>query len=179
MGDEKDLEVYAIGNKRATAFIKYSGVLDMLELLRFIKNWFGKRYYDVAEKEHSELVKSAGKEITIEFEADRKITEYVRFKINVRIYILRLIDVLIDTPEGKEKKQQGEVEIGVKSWMVKNYKGTFKKKEKSKIQEFFRQVYERFIGKTHLDNLKKKLETETLMLIDEIKTSLNIFKRSS
>ncbi len=174
MGDEKDVEVYAIGNKRATAFTKYSGALDMVDLLNVIKTWFGKRYYDVAEKEHSEAVKSAGKEITLEFEADRKITEYVRFKINVKIYILRLIDILVEAPEGKVKKQQGEVEISIKSWMVKNYKGTFKKKEKSKIQEFFRQIYERFIGKKHLDDLKDKLVAETLMLIDEIKTSLNL-----
>jgi len=172
MGDEKKLEVYAIGNKRVNSVIKYNGVFDMVELLGAMKGWFAKRYYDVAEKEHSEAVKSSGKEIIWDVEADRKVTEYVRFKIGIKMVILRLTEVIIETPEGKERKQQAEVDIGVRSWLVKNYKDTFKKS--SKTQEFLRQVYERFIGKNQLDDFKTKLTNETLMVIDEIKATLNV-----
>ncbi len=175
MGDEKDLEVYAIGKKRAAGVIKFSGAFDILELLGAIKRWYAKRYYELTEKEQSEAVKSSGKEIVIEYEGVKKVTEYVTFKAVVKIYILRLIDVLVETPNGKEKKQQAEIDINIRSWLIKNYKNTFKKT--SKTQEFFRQVYERFIGKTHLEDLKTKLTNETLMLMDEIKAVLQVPKR--
>lgn len=175
MGDEKDLEVYAIGKKRAASVIKFSGTFDILELLGAIKNWYAKRYYALTEKEQSEAVKSSGKEIVIEYEGVKKVTEYVTFKAVVKIYILRLIDVIVETPESKEKKQQAEIDINVRSWMIKNYKGTFKKT--SKFQEFFRQIYERFIGKTHLEDLKTKLINETLILMDDIKAVLQVPKR--
>lgn len=177
MGDEKDLEVYAIGAKRAAAVIRYAGAFDMLNLLGTIKNWYAKRYYNVADKEHSEAVKSSGKDLIIEFEGVRDVTEYVQFKVNVKIVILRLIDVLVENPEGKEKKQQAEVEIGIRSWLVKNYKKTFKGKENSKIQEFSRQVYERFVAKKHFDDIKRKLVDETLILMEEVKESLNVPKK--
>ncbi|MBS3143996.1 hypothetical protein J4208_00255 [Candidatus Woesearchaeota archaeon] len=175
MGDEKKTDVYAIGAQRASSVIKYSGTFDILELLGGIKGWYAKRYYELTEKEHSEAVKSSGKELVIEYEGVKKVTEYVTFKAVVKIVIYRLIDVLVETPQGKEKRQQAELDIGVKSWLSKNYKDTFKKS--SKTQEFFRQVYERFIGKNHLDDLKTKLTNETLMLMDEIKTTLQVPKK--
>ena len=174
MGEEKNLEVSAIGSRKGFAVIKYAGVFDIIDLLSCIKTWYAKQYYNVAEKEHTEDVKSSGKELIFEFEGERKVTEYVKFKVLVKMNILRLLDVLVETPQGKEKLQQAEVDIGVRSWLVKNYKGTFKGKEKSKIHEFFRQIYEKFIGRATLDELKKKLILETLVLIDEIKTSLNV-----
>ncbi len=174
MGDEKKLKVYAIGSDTGFFVIRYAGVFDILDLLGSFKKWCVKRYYDVADKEHEELVKSSGKELTFVFEGERKITDYVKYQFQVRIKILRLIDVMVDTAEGKMKKQQAEVDIGVKSWLAKNYKGTFKPKEKSKIQEFFRQVYEQFIAKNSLDDLKTKLTNETLMLTDELKATLNV-----
>ena len=64
------------------------------------------------------------------------------------------------------------MDINVKSWIGKNYKNTFK--NKSKIQEFLRQVYERFIGKTQLDDLKRKLIVETLSLIDDMKAVMSM-----
>lgn len=174
MGDEKKLEVYAIGSSKGFSLIKYAGVLDLADLLSRVKAWYAQRYYGVNEREHSEAVKSSGKELIFEFEGMRKITEYVQFRVLVKISILRLLDVIVESPEGKDRKQQAEVSIGVRSWMIKNYRGTFKSKEKSRIQEFFRQIYERFIGKNQLDELKKKLILETLALIDEIKASLNV-----
>lgn len=174
MGDEKKTEVYAIGSQKSFIVVKYAGIFDILELLSTIKAGYAKRYYDVAEKEHSEAVKSSGKELVFEFEGMRKVTEYVIFKIAVKMTILRLIDVLVETGDAKEKKQQAEININVKSWMVKNYKSTFKNKNKSKFQEFLRQVYERFIGKEHLDDLKRKLTFETLGFIDEMKATLSV-----
>ncbi|HLC72303.1 MAG TPA: hypothetical protein VJH37_01855 [Candidatus Nanoarchaeia archaeon] len=172
MGDEKKTEVYAIGSAKSFIVVKYAGIFDILELLGAIKTGFAKRYYTVAGKEHSEAVKSSGKELVFEFEGMRKVTEYVLFKIVIKINILRLIDVVVGSSEGKEKKQQAEVDINVKSWIGKNYKNTFK--NKSKIQEFLRQVYERFIGKTQLDDLKRKLIVETLSLIDDMKAVMSM-----
>jgi len=174
MGDEKSLENYVFGSKRGFAIIKYAGIFDFADLIARIKKWSAQRYYGIGEKEHAEAVKPSGKDILFEFEGERKVTDYVKFEVIVKITILRLIDVIRETSEGKERKQQAEVEVGIKAWMVKNYKDTFKSEDKSKIQEFFRQIYERFIAKRQLDNLKGKLVAEVLALGDEIKSSLNV-----
>lgn len=174
MGDEKKTELDILGSKKGAVLIRYNGVFDLERLIMVIREWYGKHYYDVAEKEHTEAVKPSGKEITWEFEAMRKVTDYIIYKVNVKIIILRSVDVMVDTEHSKEKKQQAEVEIQVRSFMQKNYKNTFKRKEESKFQEFLRQVYERFIARNTLEEYKNKITAESLAFVEEIKEVLNV-----
>ena len=174
MGDEKKTELDILGSKKGAALIRYNGIFDLQNLITNIRGWYGKHYYDIAEKEHTEAVKPSGKDLVIDFEAMRKVTDYIIYKVNVKIIILRSVDVLVETGQGKEKKQQAEVEIQVRSFMQKNYKNTFKKKEESKFQEFLRQVYERFIARKTLDDYKDKITAESLAFVEEIKEVLNV-----
>lgn len=174
MGDEKKTELDILGSKKGAVLIRYNGVFDLPQLIIAIKTWYGKHYYDVAEKEHTEAVKPSGKELVFEFNGMRKVTDYIIYKVDVKIIILRSVDVIVETERGKERRQQAEVEIQVRSFMQKNYKGTFKRKDESKFQEFLRQVYERFIARKTLEDYKNKITDESIDFVQEIKEVLNI-----
>lgn len=174
MGDEKKTELDILGSKKGAVLIRYNGIFDLQQVIIAIKTWYAKHYYDVAEKEHTEAVKPSGKDLVIEFNAMRKVTDYIIYKVDVKILILRSVDVIVETEHGKEKKQQAEVEIQVRSFMQKNYKNTFKRKDESKFQEFLRQVYERFIGRKTLEDYKNKITMESLAFVEEIKEVLNV-----
>ena len=164
MGKEKETENIVHGNKRAGFQITYDGVYDLDELLRAITEWFSQWVYDVAPEEHSEKVGGDGKELKIIIKAFRKVTEYVKFVVDVEIVILREVDVVVDYKGKNLKQQKGEVQVRVKTMMQKNWMKTFSDK-----QEFLRQTYEKYIMKKTLSNYEDKLRLEGDSLIRLIK----------
>lgn len=175
MGSEKKLENYVMGSKRGAALIKYSGIYDLPLLVQSTRTWLLKREYLLIDKEHTEAVKTSGKEIKFDITAFRNVSDYVKFSIEIEIIILRSIDILVEENGEKVKKQQGDVEIRVKAFVQKNYKNTFK--ATSKFQEFLRQIFEKYIVKSTLGKYKEKLLDEVQSYIDEIKECMELTKR--
>ena len=169
---EKALQNYVVGSTRGWALIRYSGTYDLQRLLDTIRSWLLDRKYTLADKEHTEIVKAAGKDIKVDTLAFRDVSDYVKFIIQVEIVILRNIDVMVEENGEKVKKQQGDMDVRVKAFIDKNYKKTFK----PGFQEFLRIIYEKFIARRILRNYKIKLSNETQSLIDEIKGVLGLTK---
>jgi len=171
MGKEKERENIVHGNKRAGFQITYDGVYDLDELLRAITGWFSQWVYDVAPEEHSEKVGSDGKEMKVIIKAFRKVTEYVKFAVEVEIVIYREVDVVVDYKGKNLKQQKGEVQVRVKTAMQKNWLKTF-----SAGQEFLRQTYEKYLIRRELEGYREKIRQEGNDFLDTIKGVLGSFR---
>ena len=174
MGLESGEENYVVGSKRGWALVKYSGTYDLKALTDAIRNYWMSHYYLINDKEHSEKVSSAGKEIKFDMEAFRGISLYLRFFVQVEVVIYRNVDVLVEKEGKKVKMQQGDMEVRFKAHLKKNYKGTFKS---GGFQKFLRHIYERFIIPNSLRKYRFKLQKETEALMDEVKNVLAINQR--
>ena len=169
---EKALKNYVTGSSRGWALIRHSGIYDLELLTGKIREWFLNRTYLMEEREHSEAVKTSGKELKFDIAAFRKVSDYVIFHIDIETVILRNLDILVEEDGKKVKKQQGDMDIRIKAYIGKNYQNTFK----GGIQEFLRIIYERFIARSVLRNYRIKLSKETESLIEEIKEVLGMTK---
>ena len=174
MGKEKKPVIGVVGGGRQLLRITYSGIFDVDELFGAIKSFFNERKYTFIQEEHTETIKTSGREIKINISPERNVDEYVKFKINLEVLGWRCTDVLIDEDGKKVKKQRGDLEIRFKSSMAKNYKKTFKG---NKFGEFLRQTYEKYITKDRLSKYEDKLTDETNELINRIKTTLGQYTR--
>ena len=101
--EQKETEVYVIGDKRGSARIDYSGVFDMVGLLGSIKNFFIKRRYAFLQKEHSEAVKTSGRDFKFEINPFRNVNDYMRFYFLVTIEGRRCVEVLVEEDNRKVK----------------------------------------------------------------------------
>ena len=173
MGREKTETVYTHGTAVAWIRLKHSGLYDLEALLGAAKGWFlGHKYY-LIDTEHTEGVKSSGKEIRITWTAQREVNDYIRFKVEFEVVVLREIDVLVEENGKKTKKQQGDVEVRFRAAMLKNYRKTFRGMGK----EFMRQTYEKYLIRRELDAYQQKLTTEAQEFWDAMKGVLGSFTR--
>ena len=173
MGKEKKEEVYVHGGDRGWTTIKYSGIFDFNELMNSINSYLGDRNYIPVQKEHSEKITPAGREVVIDIEPFRDVTEYVRFNIRVSVLVFRMVDVMVEEEGRKVKKQKGDLEFMIKANIKKNWKKTF---SKTSSGEFFRQTYEKYFTKKMLSDYEDKLEAEANELIKRVKEVLHSFK---
>ena len=156
MGAEKNDKNFGHGSDISWVRLKYSGLYDLDALLGAARGWFNRSKYFVIDAEHSEAVKSSGKEITVVWRPVRSVNDYVQFQFEFEISITKEIDVLVEEHGKKVKKQQGDMEIRFKNAMAKNYRQTFR----GPTKEFLRQTYEKYLIRSELDDYRRKLMVE-------------------
>lgn len=171
MGKEKDKIIYVVGSKQffGSGIRKKGGVLDIEDLYKNWKAWFDRYHYFLNEKKQTSKARPEGKEMEVKWDAFRNITDYVRFHVQVHLWLRRVNDVMVEVNGEKKKMQQADFDIRFKGYFEKNYRGTWK-------NEFFRRLYDRFIIKKRLLKLEGKIWYETNNLIDETKKYIQVMR---
>ena len=173
MGKEREESTYVHGSPVVWVRMKHSGLYDLHGLMGAARGWFNGRKYNIIEAEHSESVKGAGKEIRFEWKAVRSVTDYIQFFMQFEVVIYRELDVVVEEQGKKKRMQQGDIEIRFKTWMVKNYRKTFRGPSK----EFFRRTYEKYLIKRELLEYEGKLNNEGDAFWEIIKGILGGYQR--
>ncbi|MBI4448142.1 hypothetical protein HY643_04120 [Candidatus Woesearchaeota archaeon] len=149
--------------------IKKDGLFDYQELKNILRNWLLKFNYDFLEKKHDEKIMPTGKELVSEWGIMRKVSDYVKFNIEIEIRIRGMTTVMV---EGKGKMNKGWLEILFNANIEKNYMKKFSE-EKGTFSHFTKEIYEKYIIKAQLKNYEDKLLYEVTELHNEMKESLN------
>ena len=159
--------------------IKYKGTYEFEGFYRMIREWFNKRSYDLTEKVYKS--KNSGPE-TYEAElllqAEKNITEYIKYEI---ILYLKFIDVQereIKTPSNIKKITNGRVELRLRgAKTIFDYQNKFKGKvffgllDYSNIQDF---VIDTLLKTYYEFKYYGPLEGEVLDLQNKMKEHLNM-----
>ncbi len=149
--------------------IKQSGIFDFKDFYRFAYEWLDGEGYDVAEGKYSEKISPGGKEIEIEWEAKRKISDYFRFVAKVRWRITGMKDVEVQKNGEKINMNKGTVEIRSKGVLEKDYEHRW---EDNPFLKFLRGVYDRYIIRARIDQYETKLIEEVDEFIGQCKAFL-------
>lgn len=149
---------------------KYSGVADWNSGYKSLADWLSEHKYDHFEKKFKHKSGTVfGKQEEIEWEAEREVTPYAKFKINVHFWIDGLEDVQIKSQDNKIKKLQ-------------------KLRVKAEFSSSIEQDYSVLYGKDFFSNMKKSIlqflfnrEIDNKyfgMLNNETHEFMNVLKRS-
>jgi len=141
--------------KTGVTNIKHKGYIDMASMNRAIRGWFLSEYYRFIESKHK--YKAAEREI--EMTASRKLNEYVKYKIDVRIRAWDLRDVEIIQNGQKIKTQEGKVSIDIVGTMELDWMKRFGgNRFLQALQDFYHKfIIKREIGIVWIDHLDKKI----------------------
>ncbi len=149
--------------------VKQTGIFDYKELYRFNWNWLVDNQYDITEKVYGEKIGPAGKEVDIEWDATRKISDYFKFQIKATWKILGMTNVEVEKNGAKIKMQKAQVEIKVDGILVKDYESKW---EDNPLYKWLRTAYDKYLVRGRIESYEAKLIGEVDEFIAQIKSFL-------
>lgn len=149
--------------------VKQTDIFDFKELYNFLYKWLIDEGYKVVEKNYAEKVTPGGKEIDVEWEATKKISDYFRFVLKPRWKILGMNDVEVEKNGKKLKMNKGQVEIKLGGILEKDYEARW---EGNAFFKFLRGVYDRYIIRARIEDYEKKLFGEADEFLVQMKSFL-------
>lgn len=151
---------------------KHRGIFNFADFYKFCYDWLNEQIgLDVAEKKYTEKISGDSKEIEIEWEADRKLTDYFKFEAFVKIKIDGMKKVNVKQGEANIQMDSGTVEVEIKGTLVKDYQAKF---ETSAFNKFLRAIYEKYIISSNIDEKEEKIITECDEFLNQIKAYLDL-----
>ena len=154
--------------------VRQRSIFAMDELYKNMFRWFSQHNYDFQEKEYLEkALPDDSKQLEIGWFARRKISDYVRFHIDVKFLIAGLKDTEIEIDNVKRKLNAGDVEMRFTAYLEKDYEDKW---ESSPVTKLLRETYDKFIIKGRLEDYEDQLHEEVYELLNEIKAFLNLYR---
>lgn len=147
------------------------GYWNYNDVYAMLYTWLKDKSYTVKEKTYKEKLTGAGKEIIIDWEADKKITDYFKFSLSLKWHILTMKDAEVEIDGKKEKTNKGELEIEIKAEIIKDYESKWEDKP---IHKFMRALYENYVIRTTVDEYEDRLVDDAVNLVSDLKAFLRI-----
>ncbi len=149
--------------------VVHAGIFNFKEVYSLLYDWFTSYEYTVIEKKYSEKIKPEGKEIEIIWACLRKISDYFRFRIKVRIFIIKMNTVEVMQNGAKVKRNQGEIEVKFSSYLEHDYENRW---ESNPVTKFFRGIYNKYIVKSRIEAYEDRITEEVDEVIAQTKSYL-------
>lgn len=124
--------------------VKYVGIFSFRDFYKFCYEWLTEdtSMDFIMESKYEEKIKGDEKEVVVEWEGEKKITDYFRFDIKVKFEIKALKNVEVMQDGVKVKTNSGSAKIGVKGTLVRDYQGKF---ASSAFRKFMGSIYEKWV----------------------------------
>lgn len=161
----------AIKNTVFKESIKHKGYWNFSELYNFCFDFLKDEGFTVKETNYTEKISGAGKEIIIEWDSGKKVTDYFKNHIKVNWHILGMKDAEVEVDGKKETVNKGEVKITVEAMIEKDYEDKWENKP---LWKFLRGVYESYIIRTTVEEYEDRLADVAAEYVAQIKSFLQL-----
>ena len=152
--------------------IKFGGVFDFANFYRFCYDWLtDEANLIISEDKYVEKLTGDAKNVDIEWNCFRKITDYFKFEVKITFRIIGMTNVEVQKEGSKIKMNKGSVEVGVKGILTRDYQGKF---EKRATQKFMRSVYEKWVIPSRIDQYEDKLIGDCDEFLNQAKAFLDL-----
>ncbi|MDP3917229.1 MAG: hypothetical protein Q8Q42_02990 [Nanoarchaeota archaeon] len=152
--------------------IKQSTLFDMTELYLHLFSWFEVMGFDFYEKNYEKWEMGTDDTLKIFWVATKKADDYSEFVIETNFFITGFKKVEIEREGMKIKTNTGTMEIRMSAYLIKDVGDKMKKA----VGNLGRDIYEKFITRSRLEDHEVQLYTISHLLIDEIKGFMSMHK---
>lgn len=151
--------------------LKHKGFFNFSELYNFCFDWLGDEGFKIAEKSYTEKVSGGGKEIIIEWEAFKRVTDYIKFVISIDWHIRGMKDAEVEREGKKENTNKGDLKMTFRGIFVRDYEDKWEKKP---LWKFMRGIYDKYIIRTTIDEYQGRLVGKVIGIVKETKSFLQL-----
>lgn len=153
----------------------FRGILNFSDFYKFCHEWLTQETdLELAEKKYKEKIAGDSKELDIEWECYKKLTDYFKFTLKVKFEVKQLQDIEINQDGKKIKTNKGDVKVSVKGILERDYKGKF---ETSAFGKFLRSVYEKWVIPSRIDQFEDKVNSDSDEFLSQAKAYLDLTAR--
>ncbi len=153
--------------------LTYEGIFSVPELYKLIDEWFRWKGYDKRENKNIEIVKPEGKFIEIELEPWKKVTDYAKNVIKIRIQMFDIRDVEVEKDNTKLKLNQGKVHFVFDGYLETDYEAKWDGKP---IFYFIRTVFDKYLYKPFTTGFERGVKQDVMHLQGQVKAFLNLYR---
>ena len=154
-------------DKVAGGNLTHAGIFDLKDLYIFFRTWLQDQRYDVAEKKYSEKIRAGGKELEIQWDVSREISDYFKYSWTINYLVLGLTKQEVNGM----KLDKGEVRIKIDAFLEKDYESKW---QSHPFVKFLRDVYDRYVIKSRIEDYEDRLTEEVDEAITQLKTFLSL-----
>ena len=155
--------------------VKHTGVFDFRETYRILMEWLLDKGYDFNEKAYKEKVLPGGaREIEIEWEAVRKVSDYFRNILRVKWHLIGITKVEVEIDGVKQSMDKGQFEIEAQAILQKDYEERWSNRPTLK---FLRTFYDKYLIKERTTQFEEKLIIELEEFLGQCKSFLALSGR--
>ncbi len=155
---------------------KYVGIMSFKDVYKFCYDWLvDETDLLMTETKYVEKIKGETKDLDVEWEGFRKLTDYFRFDIKVNMQILGLKEIEVTKNGKKTKMNEGSFEMRVKGTLVRDWQGSF---EKNSFQKFLREIYDKWVIPSRIDQFEGKIIGDCDEFVGQAKSYLALEGKS-
>ncbi|MBW3022981.1 hypothetical protein KY308_02670 [Candidatus Woesearchaeota archaeon] len=153
--------------------VQYEGIMNLRDIYKIIDDWQKDNDYDTIEKLNAEYVRPEGKYIELTLEPEKKVSDYVKNIIKIKLIARNIKDVTVEDEGRKKKMQEGELAVTLTGVLETDYEGKWEQKA---TIFFLRVLVDKYIYKFYTDKFESALAKEIKDLHTQIKSFLNLYK---
>lgn len=153
--------------------LEYTGLFEVNNLFRTIDSWLFERHFEKRTNKNFEQETPHGKFIEWEIATWKKISDYQKFIIKVRMLMYNLKKV--DAVKDKKKNKMGHARILLyfDGYLESDYEHRW---DERPLFIFFRTIYDKYIYKIYTERFEQRLTGEVHHLYDHIEKFLNTYR---
>lgn len=152
--------------------LKHAGFFNYRDLYRFMYEWLSDNMVlNICEDKYSEKVNGNKREVEFEWTAFRKLTDYFKFEIKIKMKVEDLENVQIKKGEKNIMTNKGRIELQVGGNLIRDWQGKF---ERTAFQKFMRAIYERWVIPATVEEYEDKLIGQANEFIAQVKAFLDL-----
>ncbi len=149
-------------------YVKHRGVFSHQQLVKGIQHWFGENKYTF----HAGKYKVKPNEAEYEVTGERKVNEYVKFELSVRIWIRDMSEVEVVQDGEKRKMNEGAVQVEVTGSYDLDYAERF---GGSKFMQWLQDFYHKYVIRQTIEEVwEDDLYVKIVQLSNTIKEALGM-----
>jgi hypothetical protein len=150
--------------------VRHVGIFDFKETYRILYEWLLDQNYDLNEKSYKEVIQPGNaREIEVEWEAVRKVSDYFRNYLNVKFHLMGMTTIDVEIDGVKQKMNKGQFEMEVRCVLEKDYEDRWTARP---FIKFLRTFYDRYLIKERTEKYQEKLILEMIDFVNQCKSFL-------
>jgi len=151
----------------------YQGLFSVKEFYNEAKSWLEEHGYGAYEVMHEEQVFEEGKQIFVEINADKKLSDYAKVVWITKLTFSNIKEVNVEIEGSKVKTNKGSVKCVT---MVISNTDWDKTLEQNPFQYFLRVVLDKYVFKNYISRAEKKAKKDYALFEKHLKSYLNMSK---
>jgi hypothetical protein len=166
------------GDKSLYQVVRYKGIFDINELYRVINDWLVSKGYQVHESKYKSIaLQTGGKEKTFDWNAHRKMTEFIMIWIDLHFQFQDIMEVEVVKNGKTVKLQKGLIMVRIQHRLEYDFSERMgRTKMGNVIVKFMTQI----MWKKKIDSLwEDKLRFKCYELMNVIKETLDFMTKGN